>query len=312
MTRADIRRETPSPETTVTHEILHVKADRLQSFKRSETLRRICLDTGAQKSVVGKNQAKAYCEMAGIKFKSKPSNTRFKFGDGIFASIGSIPIRIPKPNGGFIPVEIDAIRANVPMLIGLEVMDKHKLVADNVDNKLVSKKGNWSWPITRKNGHLFVEWKLNEVLYTKPELKRLHLHFYHPSTSKMFNLISRARPEEATPATRKLLQEVTEACRTCQRFTPKPQSFKVSAPEGIVFNKEPALDLMFLETMPVLHIFGTQTHFSNAIFLQEQSTEAVWNAFLEFWATIYTGHPEKMRVDQGGQFNSKQWKERTD
>lgn len=279
---------------------------------RSEKFKGICVDTGAQRSVVGRNQAKAYCKSAGITFKTKPSAISFKFGDGIFDSLGKIPVRIPTPDGGFLPLEIDVVKANIPMLIGLEVLDQNQLVADNLDNELVSKRGKWSLPITRKNGHLFVEWDFAEILYTKSELRKLHLHFYHPSVNKLYNLIRRAKPEDATSETKQLLEDIAKACSTCQRFEPRPQSFQVSVPSGIVFNQELALDLMFLDKIPVLHVVDTQTHFSSAVFLHSQSTEAVWHAFLECWATLYTGYPDKMRVDQGSQFTSKRWKELTE
>jgi hypothetical protein len=83
-------------------------------------------------------------------------------------------------------------------------------------------------------------------------------------------------------------------------------------PNGIVFNHELALDLMYLERLPVLHVVDTQTHFSSATFLYGESVEAVWYAFLECWVTLYPVHPYKMRTDQGTQFKSPQCKELTD
>ena len=80
-------------------------------------------------------------------------------------------------------------------------------------------------------------------------------------------------------------------------------------PDGIVFNQKLAIDLMFLNKQPVLHVVDTQTHFSAAMFLREQSTDAVWNAFLYCWATLYIGYPERLRVDRGSQFISKKFQE---
>lgn len=185
------------------------------------------------------------------------------------------------------------------------------LVADNVENKLVSKQVGWSLPIVRKLGHLYVEWDFSEVLFTKFQLKRLHMHFFHPSSAKLLNLISRARPESATPETQELLEQISEACKTCQRFEPRPRSFQVSTPGEFIFNQEIALDIMVLDKVPVLHVVDTQTHFRNAIFLHSQSTKAVWSAFLECWATLYIGHPDRMKVDQGSQFSSKAFRSLT-
>jgi len=272
----------------------------------------VCLDIGAQRSVVGRKQAMAYCRKLGKKFHPKQSKFAFRFGNEVFASLGTIPVRIPTPDGSFLGLDMDVVEANIPMLVGLDVLDREKLVADNVQNKLVAKHRGWSLPITRKLGHMYVEWDFSSALYTKSELQKFHRHFYHPSVNKLFNLIGRAKPEDATPETRKLLEDISKACATCQRFTPKPQSFQVSVPKGIVFNQDLALDLMFLDSMAVLHVVDTQTHFSSAIFLQGQSVEDIWYAFLECWVTLYSGYPDVIKVDQGPQFSSPRWKQITD
>jgi hypothetical protein len=272
----------------------------------------ICIDTGAQRSVVGLKQAKAYCDLSGISFRTEPSMTAFRFGDGTFKSLGLIPVRIPTPDGKFINIEMDVVKADVPMLIGLEVLDRESLIPDNVENKLRSKENGWNLPITRKHGHLYLEWDFPEILFSKEQIQKLHLQFYHPSADKLFRLIQRAKPEEATSETKKMLLDINNACLTCQRFTQKPFTFQVSMPKGIVFNHELALDLMYLERLPVLHVVDTQTHFSSAVFLYGETVEEVWYAFLECWVTLYPGYPDKIRTDQGTQFKSPRWKELTD
>lgn len=82
-------------------------------------------------------------------------------------------------------------------------------------------------PITRKNGNLYLEWNAKEVLYNKKELQLMHLQFFHLNANKLFNLIARAKPENATRKTKELLQQITKSCATCQRFSPKPESFQV-------------------------------------------------------------------------------------
>jgi hypothetical protein len=109
-----------------------------------------------------------------------------------------------------------------------------------------------------------------------------------------------------------LIEDISKACSTCQRFTPKPLSFQASMPKGIVFNRELAPDLMYLEKQLVIHVVDTQTHFSSALFLRRETVEMVWYAFLECWATLYPGYPDKIRTDQGTQFKSPRWKELTD
>ena len=174
--------------------------------------------------------------MVGVRFKPKPSRKAFRYGDGVFPSLGTIPIIIPTPDGSFTHFDIDIVKPSVPMLIGLDILDLFSLVPDNVENELVNRKQNWKMPIIMKTVHLFFEWDLSETLYTNTELKRIH--FYHPSAKKLFQVISIGKPKEATSETKRMIEQISKACATCQIFTPKPQTFQVRVPGGIVFNQE--------------------------------------------------------------------------
>ena len=279
-----------SPKNLV--RILHVSSSSILLSSKSAVFEGLCLDIGAQQSVCGYEQAMAYCKKNNRQLKLQESPRRFQFGDGIHKSMGTFIVRLPTPDGSYIRFEMDVIKINIPMLLGLDLLDQHSLVADNVDNLLVSKTIGWSIPITRKLGHLYVEWDPSTPLnayYTKAELLRMHLHFYHPSVSKLFNLIKRAKPEHANAETKGILQEITDACQVFQRFTPRPLSFKVSLPDKIILNQELALDLMYIDKKPLLHIVDTQTHFGNAAFLPDPSSETVWKTFQQLWSTVYIG-----------------------
>ena len=64
-------------------------------------------------------------------------------------------------------------------------------------------------------------------------------------------------------------------------------TFQVTVPGKIIFNQEVALDFMWINKRPVLHVICTQTHFSPAIFLTSESAEAAWLTFEGIWAMIY-------------------------
>ena len=165
--------------------------------------------------------------------------------------------------------------------------DLLSLVPYKVENELANRKLNWKIPITRKFDHLYLEWDLSETLYFKTELKKIDLNFYHPSAKILFQVISRAKQEEATSETKRMTEQILKACATFQRFTPKPQSFQVRVPGGIIFNQEIALDLMCLDRIPVLHVVDTHIHLSSVAFLRGQTIEVGWNAFIQCWAAIY-------------------------
>ena len=238
----------------------------------------------------------------------RPSNAAFRFGDGTHKSLGIIPVRIPTPISGYLHIDVDVVRPDVPLLIGLDVLDQEQLIPNNVENQLESRLYGWSIPIIRKLGHLYITWEEHKTLFTRQELLRMHRHFYHPSARKLLSLIRRSNLEHIDKSTRTMLEEISQSCSTCQTFSRKPQRFKVSMPnEKVIFNREVALDLMWLDGKAILHVVDIDTSFNSAHFLKGQTVEHVWDAFLNCWTTLYVGHPIKMRVDQGSAFTSVRW-----
>lgn len=98
------------------------------------------VETGAQLSVIRMRKAKAYSQYHGIPFRLKPSSVQLKFGNGGFPSDGTFMVRTPTPDGPFISVKMNVVSVDIPILHSLEVMDREKLVANNVLNELQSYK----------------------------------------------------------------------------------------------------------------------------------------------------------------------------
>ena len=270
-----------------------------------------CLDIGAQRSCIGLNQAKALLSrQQGTSLKLSKSFYSFRFGDTRYMSLGRMTIRIPTPDESFLEFTVDVVEPDVPLLIGIDVLDKHSLVADNVKNVLEDRTNGWTLPIIRKQGHMYITWNSRTIMFTRNELQRIHKHFWHPSASKLFNLLKRTHPEDTSSETLKILNEIQSACRTCAVYSKGPHRFRVSFPkEECVFNHELALDLMWLKKKPVLHVVDTSTHFSAAIFLPSKSTVDIWHAFLACWSTAYVGHPDVIRLDQESSFMSKEFEQ---
>lgn len=105
-------------------------------------------------------------------------------------------------------------------------------------------------PVTRKHGQLSLEWDTNEVLYAANELSKKHLHFFHPGTDNLFNLISKTNPENSDKETEEMIKMITEACTICQRNFSKSQSFQLPIAGDIVFNQKNSLDLMVIDKLP--------------------------------------------------------------
>lgn len=273
-----------------------------------------CLDIGAQKTVARELQARAYSATVGRKFSLLPSHYAFRFGDGLHASLGWLMIRIPTPDGIFIETRVEVGKVDVPLLLGIDLLDRERLVADNVENVLHSRRAGWKMPVIRRGatdgrgGHMYLLWDCSQLCFTKGELKKLHLHFFHPSSRKLYNLLKRAEPEHCTAETLSLLGNISKSFESCPVYSPGPHRFRVSMPKnGVVFNQELALDLMFIDNRAILHVVVIQTGFGSAVILQGRTTRDVWISFIRCWAAIYPGYPDKMRVDPEGIFRSKAW-----
>jgi hypothetical protein len=82
-------------------------------------------------------------------------------------------------------------------------------------------------------------------------------------------------------------------------------------PDEVAFNKELKLDLMYLavdgKPTPTLTVVDAGNTFSAAALIIASSAKAVWDAFLKYWTTMYTGFPASMMTDQGSIFTSADW-----
>jgi hypothetical protein len=251
-----------------------------------------CIDCGAERSVIGLSQARAY-NQAAITIRQR--KVHFRFANDVKQSIGQLPISIPTPEGS-IEILVDVVDAPVPFLIGLDILDEYKLVCNNVDNRLERRELcngtessiRWTIPIVRKGGHLFVECnRISSVLMSDVQLLKIHKQFGHPSPEKLYDLIRRADPE--TDVKKATLQGISRECGTCQRFSKKPLCRQVSLPnDNVIFNRQVDLDILYINQKAILHMIDHDTRFAAARYVRE-STENIWETFIQAWVLVYTG-----------------------
>ena len=82
------------------------------------------MDTGAESTVIGLAQAKAYCKFMGVPLKTSYSKSKFRFGGHRQDSLGKISIKVPLGDFAMITEEVDVVKPSVPFLLGLDFMDK--------------------------------------------------------------------------------------------------------------------------------------------------------------------------------------------
>lgn len=281
-----------------------------------------CLDTGAQRTVIGREQARAYSKFLGYKrMKLIPSRAKFRFGTDRQQSLGKMPIRVPVKGGSMMMIMAEVVPIDVPFLLGLDVLDKFQLVVDNVDMVLDCRVNQQRLPIVRKGGHLYLEWgAADKIFFSRDQLTKLHRGFHHPSAQKLHELLKRSKAKDLKENTLDVLKDIIKHCDPCQRVGPTPVRFRASIPEEeLVFGDELSIDLVWVEGDAFLHVVDTATRFSATTFLDwkpdsvgpekdyGQSVDGVWEAFIECWCTLYTGYPNRLRTDAGSIFTSPRW-----
>lgn len=227
-------------------------------------------DTGAQKTVFVLQQASVCCKMISLPMHLSPISATFVFSNHFCKNLGMMSfLLVTHPGKKSITAHVVPLRT--PLLLGLDMLYKFKWTFLTVQNVLISVSEGWSLPLVRKFGHVFLPWPpLYRSLYTRQQLQNFHLHFMHPSTEKLFNLLQRAFLLRNHNDTIALLDDISKACHACQVYSSKPLTFQVHFPNDVVFNKQVRLDLFYLDGKPVLHIINTGTNFPAARFLESK------------------------------------------
>lgn len=296
------------------HNHIHILSASYQTFTTNSIPNKFlgaCIDTGAARSVCGDKQLQAYFEANKTLNIYQPSNVTYKFGDHTYRSKGTFEFRIALNKHSYIPIYADIMETDVPLFIGLQDLKQNGLLLIYLEDVLIHcPKKKTRCPVSYKNGHVFIEWYYTKVYFTRAELMRLHLLLLHPSTDKLFQLLKRAQPEKVDESIHRMLHQISMACEQCREFTQRPFRFRASIPPNqIVFNHEVAIELMWLEGNPILHVVDTHTGFQNATILKGKLVYDIWYAFIECLASSYIGYPSIIRLDQEAGFAAESLKD---
>ena len=270
----------------------------------------IILDTGANRiSVMCLSQYEAYCREFGCPVDINYSENKGLNGiGGKSVAIGSAKIPIPFIELGIvIDVRFRIMRDRCPSLLSLKDMISNGLDL-SIQEKTISI-GDEKQSLLFENDFLKHKWSpkdMDTALYTEDELRKLHKHFGHPSVHALHKLLRTANPDECGEDVRKALESISQGCKSCQRNAPATRRFKISIGTGALrFNNIVAVDVMYIDGRPVLHVVDEATHYASACFLKKMTAEETWKSFLRCWSRVYVGPPDKLRVDQGSNFVAK-------
>eukprot|EP00170_Pyropia_yezoensis_P006804 contig_27730_g6826 len=105
-------------------------------------------EEGPTRSVVGRNQARAYTRLTGtLTLANKTTPAKFMFGGTITPSLGIINMRVPIASTLYANLLIDVVDVDVPLLTGLDAFDALGLYINNVDNMLKCDKRGIATPL---------------------------------------------------------------------------------------------------------------------------------------------------------------------
>ena len=269
------------------------------------------IDTGSNRSsIISLNQYQAYCREFSIPAAIDKSEKRSINGlGGKTKSVGSVLIPIPFPELGIVAdVKFRVVEENVHTILCLRDM---KMIGLDL-----SIQNNWlsfmrkTQKLDLENDLLFHRWYPDIVLYTTSELLKLHRSFGHPSISALSNVLKRARPEEMNSNVQKEIEQLTERCRICSELEKKPKRFKLTlGNEDSRLNHCLAVDIMYIQKRPILHLVDEATHFQAACFMKNVSSKETWKAIMRCWCYVYMGPPDHLRIDQGSNFISKEFRQ---
>lgn len=88
---------------------------------------------------------------------SSSSSLSFKFGNYLSQSEGVVDILLSLMNGTYSAFKAHFVPADVPMLIGSDLLSKHSLILDFHVGVITQKGGDWRIPMAYKWGHVFVD-----------------------------------------------------------------------------------------------------------------------------------------------------------
>jgi hypothetical protein len=155
-------------------------------------------------------------------------------------------------------------------------MDRLNVTFDNITNVLYQ--GSKRLPVLRKWGHPWLLLDTSQSIafhLSEVELRQFHKRFGHPSTRRLIDLFNQTE-EEFDPA---IIKRITEFCHQCQVNSKSPDRFKFNIRDtDLEFNAEIIINVIYLESKPVLHVVDLATAFQAARFLRNMSTKTIWEA----------------------------------
>ncbi|KAI0997262.1 hypothetical protein K3495_g10925 [Podosphaera aphanis] len=264
----------------------------------SDVFQGIMPDTGAAGiSTAGKNQVKAVQEkLPSIELgTSTAGRYSVRFGDNPDTqSLGTVDVKIP-----FGMICFAVMPLNIPFLLCLSDMDKYGVYLNNVENVLVHEQKKY--PTVRKWGHpwLFLEDLEGSMLWChmiEAKVRQLYRRFGHPAVERLYKVLQRAGYNDLKA---EAIAKSTKYCYQCQMHGGAPGRFLFTLHDDVKFNIRVVIDVMYINSRPVLHVVDEATSFQAARFLPNITAKTTWDTPRAMWIDMYVGPPDVIVTDAG-------------
>lgn len=194
-------------------------------------------------------------------------------------------IRIPVSLTHFSILQAHVVNLDVPLLFGLYIMTKFKIILDFDEDIGKSKSDGWTLQMIKKLEHAYVELKPS-IFFTETDLRRIHIHLYCPQKANFFAVVGPADPKLVSTKVYSDFEKLQTTCGVCKMESDKPHLFRVSLLCGdCMFNLVVSLGIIKLEIKTLLYAVYRDTKFSSVCFMNGESTTNKWEAFIRIWVS---------------------------
>ena len=205
-------------------------------------------------------------------------------------------------------VDFHVVQADTPFLLCLRDMDRLGIYLNNLKDQVVLQNGS-TVPIVRFLEHPFVIWGPPSVNYlTDTELRQLHRRFGHPSANRLVRTLEKAGYNDHEHG--HILQRITEFCTFCQKHSRSPGrlKFTLKDEDNAYFNHTIVIDVLYIDSSPVLQVVDEGTSFQAARWLTNMSASHTWDMLRLCWIDVYVGPPDVIVHDAGTNFDSAEFR----
>jgi hypothetical protein len=258
--------------------------------------------------------------------KTIESSIRFDIDDTLILEF--VDLNIPLEVITFHIVEI-----NIPFLLCLNDLNRLSIYFNNLINEMIQKITHQitqdfqislkirRHSVIRRYDHAFLLWKIftysliaefideNLCLLIEIELRRLHRRFDHSLTRRLYEIMTRSDHDNVES---RVIEHLNKYCHHCQMHEKSSERFSFSIKDDFEFNFNILVNILYIDSKPVLHLVNEAIRFQADRWLKDISARHVWDQFRTCWIDTYLKSSDVIIADSDKQFVFREFKNYAD